>query len=193
METKYLSEGKVSAAKAKVTLSIIFFIAAGFTGIMLIIVAVLMIFTATAEEALDPDTYTIIIIFGLFLLVAAGLCGKFGSQNADMIRKADIYAKAFKDSDGIIGADDVEKLTGRNISRALAEAEPLIRNGILINCALRKGTDPGIMVAKKGIYPEDRTEYFVIRCPYCGGNTEYKKGAQAVCGYCGSAIEVSTD
>ena len=99
---------------------------------------------------------------------------------------------------------ELSKKTGKPEEKVKKEIETLIAKRYLINCSPVFGSEYRILLdgkpAPESLSPEDPISAGTkkrspkkmrsIQCPHCGGTSRVEEGAELLCEYCGSSLEI---
>ncbi|MBQ5310595.1 MAG: hypothetical protein ILP19_00925 [Oscillospiraceae bacterium] len=186
---RYVNMMKVNTAKVVKT---ILYIVGGVTGFFHLFFLLFLIFGFAPENQETPDdvgmNIAMGVMFGVFLAISV-LMIVVGLRMGKRIKRSMFYNSVFEsDADGIVEKQELIDQTGMQIFDIMKELDALITKNYLKNCALRRGSDPAVMLTVENAVA-GLLETVVIKCPACGGTLEIRKGSSTTCEYCGAPVK----
>ncbi len=142
-------------------------------------------FFSTLLSRDEPKEDLIIAVVFLVPSVALLVSGiRTGRLNGAARRYESIFAG---DRNGVVTISELEKQTGSDRAKVLAELEALFRRGYFSGCTLQRGGDPCVIISD-AMREEAGLGFVTVRCPLCGGANRLRAGSRGTCSFCGGAI-----
>ncbi|MBQ5316019.1 MAG: hypothetical protein J6I96_00530 [Oscillospiraceae bacterium] len=185
---RYINSNKLNTSNV---VKVILYIVGGLTGAVNLFMLMFFFFSFLPDPENRNDmgiNFAVGAFFAVNLAVSI-LMIVIGLGIGKKVKRTQFYASIFEsDTDGIVDKQELTDQTGMQIFDVLKELDVLITRSYLRNCALRRGSDPAVLLTVDNAV-SGKFVTAAVKCPACGGVVQIRKGTTATCEYCGAVVK----